>query len=35
MQEVNGNSTRINFTKMTHPAQLTSEQQADFERLSP
>jgi hypothetical protein len=35
MQEVNGNSTRISFTKMTHPEQLTSEQQADFERLSP
>ena len=35
MQEVNGNSTRINFANITHPEQLTSEQQADFERLSP
>lgn len=35
MQEVNGNITRISFTKITHPDQLTSEQQADFERLSP
>jgi hypothetical protein len=35
MQEVNGNTTRISFTKITHPDQLTSEQQADFERLSP
>jgi hypothetical protein len=35
MQEVNGNTTRISFTKITHPEQLTSEQQADFERLSP
>jgi outer membrane lipoprotein-sorting protein len=35
MQEVNGNATRINFANITHPEQLTSEQQADFERLSP
>ncbi|MDO9213171.1 MAG: outer membrane lipoprotein carrier protein LolA [Methylococcales bacterium] len=35
MQEVNGNSTRISFTKISHPEQLSSEQQADFERLSP
>lgn len=35
MQEVNGNTTRISFTNITHPEQLTSEQQADFERLSP
>jgi len=35
MQEVNGNQTRINFANITHPEQLTSEQQADFERLSP
>jgi hypothetical protein len=35
MQEVNGNITHISFTKITHPEQLTSEQQADFERLSP
>jgi hypothetical protein len=33
--EMNGNTTRISFTKITHPEQLTSEQQADFERLSP
>jgi len=35
MQEVNGNITRISFTNITHPEQLTSEQQTDFERLSP
>ena len=35
IQEVTGNLTRISFTQITHPAQLTSEQEADFERLSP
>ncbi len=35
LQEVNGNLTRISFTQITHPEQLTSEQQTDFERLSP
>lgn len=35
MQELNGNFTRISFTNITHPAQLTREQQADFEHLSP
>jgi outer membrane lipoprotein-sorting protein len=35
IQEVTGNLTRIRFSEITHPAQLTSEQDADFERLSP
>lgn len=35
IQEVTGNLTRISFTQITHPIQLTSEQEADFERLSP
>jgi hypothetical protein len=35
IQEVNGNVTRISFTKITHPAKLLHEQEADFERLSP
>jgi hypothetical protein len=35
IQEVTGNLTRISFTQITHPSQLTSEQEADFERLSP
>ncbi|CAA9891869.1 Outer-membrane lipoprotein carrier protein [Candidatus Methylobacter favarea] len=35
MQEADGNITRINFGQITHPEQLTTEQEADFERLSP
>ena len=35
IQETGGNITRIKFDKITHPAQLTSEQEADFDRLSP
>jgi hypothetical protein len=35
LQEVNGNLTRISFTKITHPVNLTPEQEADFEHLSP
>jgi outer membrane lipoprotein-sorting protein len=35
IQEAGGNITRIKFDQITHPAQLTSEQQADFENLSP
>lgn len=35
IQEVNGNKTQISFTGVTHPERLSSEQQADFERLSP
>ncbi len=35
LQEVNGNLTRIGFTQITHPDHLSSEQQSDFERLSP
>ena len=35
IQEVTGNLTRISFTQITHPTQLTREQEADFERLSP
>lgn len=35
IQEVSGNLTRISFTNITHPEQLTHEQQADFERFSP
>jgi len=35
IQEVNGNLTRISFAQITHPEQLTHQQQADFERLSP
>jgi hypothetical protein len=35
MQEANGNISRISFTKISHPAELTNEQQADFEHLSP
>jgi hypothetical protein len=35
LREVNGNLTHISFTKITHPEQLTHEQQTDFERLSP
>jgi hypothetical protein len=35
LQEVNGNLTQISFTQISHPDHLSSEQQADFERLSP
>jgi hypothetical protein len=35
LQEVTGNFTRISFTQITHPNQLGTEQEADFERLSP
>jgi len=35
IQEAGGNSTRIKFTQITHPAQLTRTQEADFEHLSP
>ena len=35
IQEAGGNMTRIKFAHMTHPAQLTREQEADFEHLSP
>jgi hypothetical protein len=35
IQEAGGNITRIKFAQITHPAQLTPEQDADFERLSP
>ncbi len=35
IRETGGNITRISFDHITHPAQLTDEQQADLERLSP
>ena len=35
LQEVTGNFTRISFTQISHPNQLSTEQEADFERLSP
>jgi outer membrane lipoprotein-sorting protein len=35
IRETGGNITRISFDNITHPAQLTGEQEADFERLSP
>jgi outer membrane lipoprotein-sorting protein len=35
IREAGGNITSISFDNITHPAQLTDEQQADFERLSP
>jgi len=35
IQETGGNLTRIKFAQITHPDQLTSTQEADFERLSP
>lgn len=35
LQEVTGNYTRIDFTQITHPTQLSTEQETDFERLSP
>jgi outer membrane lipoprotein-sorting protein len=35
IQEFNGNLTRISFAEIAHPDHLSSEQQSDFERLSP
>jgi outer membrane lipoprotein-sorting protein len=35
IREAGGNVTRITFDNITHPTQLTGEQEADFERLSP
>ena len=35
IQEAGGNMTLIKFAKITHPSQLTTEQEADFEHLSP
>ena len=35
MAEAGGNVTRIEFVNLSHPARLSQEQQADFERLSP
>ena len=35
IRETGGNLTRIIFAQITHPTQLTAEQEADFERLSP
>ena len=35
IQETGGNLTHIKFDQITHPTQLTSEQEADFDRLSP
>jgi len=35
IREAGGNITRTAFDNITHPTQLTDEQQADFERLSP
>ncbi|MDO9046304.1 MAG: outer membrane lipoprotein carrier protein LolA [Methylobacter sp.] len=35
IRETGGNITRITFDNITHPTQLTDEQEADFERLSP
>lgn len=35
IHEAVGNITRISFENITHPTQLTTEQEADFERLSP
>lgn len=34
IQETGGNNSRIVFSNISHPAQLTSEQQANFEKLS-
>ena len=34
IRETGGNMTRIKFAQITHPARLTPEQEADFERLS-
>jgi outer membrane lipoprotein-sorting protein len=35
IQEAGGNMTRITFAQITHPTHITSEQEADFEHLSP
>ena len=35
IQETGGNLTQIRFDNITHPGQLTTEQEADFEHLSP
>ena len=35
LQEFNGNITLISFSQITHPENLSTEQQSDFERLSP
>ena len=35
IQEAGGNISQIKFDKITHPTQLTPEQEADFEHLSP
>ncbi|WP_432740519.1 outer membrane lipoprotein carrier protein LolA [Methylobacter sp. G7] len=35
IREAGGNVTRITFDNISHPQQLTDEQEADFERLSP
>jgi hypothetical protein len=35
IRETGGNITRISFDNITHPIQLTAEQEVDFERLSP
>lgn len=35
IKEGGGNITRIKFDQITHPTQLTAEQEADFEHLSP
>jgi outer membrane lipoprotein-sorting protein len=35
IKEAGGNITLIKFAKITHPRQLTTEQEADFEHLSP
>ncbi|NOU22775.1 MAG: outer membrane lipoprotein carrier protein LolA, partial [Methyloglobulus sp.] len=35
IQEVTGNQTQISFTQITHPDHLSSEQQSDFEQISP
>ncbi|MFA6163516.1 MAG: outer membrane lipoprotein carrier protein LolA [Methylobacter sp.] len=35
IQETGGNITYIKFDQITHPMQLTREQESDFERLSP
>jgi len=35
IQEAGGNMTRITFSQITHPTQLTRQQEADFEHISP
>lgn len=35
IQETGGNITHIKFDQISHPTQLTREQESDFERLSP